>query len=88
MPGGEKEVNMRAGHVAVSYGPGAIVWGGYMENQDYTDQYWATSQVWLYSGLTHTWRSQRTTGDVPSKCSGAAAAVIGEGCDLLTANIH
>ena len=49
-----------------------------MENQDYTDQYWATSQVWLYSGLTHTWRSQRTTGDVPSKCSGAAAAVIGE----------
>ena len=49
-----------------------------MENQDYTDQYWATSQVWLYSGRTHTWRCQRTTGDVPSKCSGAAAAVIGE----------
>jgi len=79
MPGGEKEVNMRAGHVAVSYGPGAIVWGGYMENQvEFEEQYWASSQVWLYSSLTQTWRCQKTTGDIPTKCSGAAATVIGE----------
>ena len=78
MSGGEEEVNTRAGHVAVSYRQGAIVWGGYEENQDFSDQYKSSSQVWLYSGLTKTWRCQKTTGDIPTKCSGAAATVIGE----------
>ena len=84
MSGGEDFVNRRAGHVAVSYRQGAVVWGGYMENQDFSDQYWSSSQVWVYSSLTHTWTSQKTSGDVPSKCSGAAAAVIGEMISLFS----
>lgn len=78
MSSGESYVNRRAGHVAVSYRQGALVWGGYLENQDYPDQYWTSSQVWLYNSLTHTWRCQKTAGDIPSKCSGAAAAVVGD----------
>ena len=78
MSGGEEEVNTRAGHVAVSYRQGAIVWGGYEENQEFTDQYKSSAQVWLYSGLTKTWRCQKTTGDIPTKCSGASATVIGQ----------
>ena len=78
MPDGEKNVNTRAGHVAVSYRQGAIVWSGYEENQDFKDQYHSNSQVWVYSSLTKTWTCKVTKGDIPSKCSGAAATVIGE----------
>ena len=78
MPAGEETVNTRAGHVAVSYRQGAIVWSGYEENQDFKDQYHSSSQVWVYSSLTQTWRCQKTTGQIPNKCSGAAATVIGE----------
>lgn len=49
------------------------MWGGYYENQSENDQYWNSSEVMIYNSLTQTWTSQRTTGEVPSKCSGAAA---------------
>ena len=64
--------------MAVSYRQGAIVWSGYEENQDFKDQYHSNSQVWVYSSLTKTWTCKLTKGDIPSKCSGAAATVIGE----------
>ena len=35
-------------------------------------------QVMIYNSLTQTWKSQKTTGDIPTKCSGAAATVIGD----------
>jgi len=47
-----------------------------MENQVETDHYWATSEVWVYHSLTRTWAPQRTTGETPTKCSGAAACVL------------
>jgi len=72
----EDHVNKRAGHIAVSFKDKALVWGGYMENQVDHDQYWSSAEVWIYRSLTQTWNSQKTSGDIPSKCSGAAATVI------------
>lgn len=72
----EDNVNQRAGHIAVGHRGRALVWGGYMENQENNDQYWSSSEIWVYNGLTQTWTSRRTQGDVPSKCSGAAACVL------------
>jgi len=74
----EDRVNKRAGHIAVGHKDRAIVWGGYLENQVDNDQYWNSSEVMVYNSLTQTWVCQRTTGDVPSKCSGAAATVLGD----------
>lgn len=74
----ENKVNMRAGHVAVSHRERAIVWAGYLENPVDDDQYWNSSEVMIYNSLTQTWTCQRTTGDVPTKCSGAAATVLGD----------
>jgi len=70
------EFNKRAGHIAVSHKGRALVWGGYQENQVESDQYWSSGEIWLYNSLTQAWRRERTTGDIPSKCSGAAAAVL------------
>lgn len=72
----EDKVNQRAGHVAVSHKGRTLVWGGYMENRVETDHYWSTSDIMIHHNLTKTWVSQRTTGDVPTKCSGAAACVL------------
>ena len=72
----EDNVNKRAGHVAVGHMGKALVWGGYMENQVDNDQYWSSGEIWLYNSLTQTWSSHRTSGDIPSKCSGAAATVM------------
>jgi len=72
----EDNVNKRAGHVAVGHRGRALVWGGYMENQVDNDQYWSSGEIWLYNSLTQTWASHRTVGDIPSKCSGAAATVM------------
>jgi len=72
----EDNVNRRAGHVAVGHKGRALVWGGYMENQVDHDQYWSSGEIWIYNSLTQTWSSRRTTGEIPSKCSGAAATVM------------
>lgn len=72
------EVNKRAGHIAVQYGEGALVWGGYSEVPSYLDghEYYLPSEVWHYSYLKNTWKKLRTTGDIPNRCSGAGACVI------------
>jgi len=72
----EDNVNKRAGHVAVGHKGRALVWGGYMENQMDNDQYWSSGEILIYNSLTQKWTSRRTTGDIPSKCSGAAATVM------------
>jgi len=73
----EESVNRRAGHVAVAHRGRTLVWGGYMENQNGdNDHYWSTAEVWVYHSLTRSWTVQRTTGDIPTKCSGSAACVL------------
>ena len=42
------------------------------------DHYLPSSELMIYNSLTQTWVSKRTTGDVPTKCSGAGAAVLGD----------
>ena len=74
----ERKVNRRAGHIAVTHRGRGIVWGGYEENQVDNDQYLPSSEIMIYNSLTQTWMAKRTTGDVPTKCSGAAATVIGD----------
>jgi len=69
-------VNQRAGHIAVSHRGRTLVWAGYMENQVNTDHYWSTADVMIHHNLTKTWVAQRSTGAIPSKCSGAAACVL------------
>jgi hypothetical protein len=68
----------RAGHIAVQYGEGALVWGGYSEVPAYLEghEYYLPSEVWHYSYLKNTWKKLRTTGDVPNRCSGAGACLI------------
>lgn len=80
----EDNVNRRAGHVAVGYQGSVIVWGGYMENQELDGgDYWPTNEVWIYSSLTGSWRPQKTSGEAPSKCSGAAACVLDDSMYIL-----
>lgn len=72
----EDNINQRAGHIAVSHRGRTLVWAGYMENQIDTDHYWSTTDVMIYHTLTKTWVAQKTTGDIPTKCSGAAGCVM------------
>ena len=70
----DDSVNKRAGHVAVAHKGRAFVWGGYMDFR--FDQYWSSGEIWMYNSLTQTWTNKRTYGDIPSKCSDAAATVM------------
>ena len=55
-----------------------LVWGGYEESQLDQDTYLPSSELMIYNSLTQTWTSKKTTGEVPTKCSGAGAAVLGD----------
>ena len=74
----EARVSRRAGHIAVAHRERGLVWGGYEESQVDTDQYLPSSELMIYNSLTQTWTAKKTTGEVPTKCSGAGAAVLGD----------
>ena len=74
----EDRVSKRAGHISVAHRGRGLVWGGYEESQMNEEPYLPSSELMIYSSLTQTWVSKRTTGDVPTKCSGAGAAVLGD----------
>lgn len=74
----EARVSRRAGHIAVAHRERGLVWGGYEESQHDHDTYLPSSELMIYNSLTQTWTSKKTTGEVPTKCSGAGAAVLGD----------
>ena len=74
----EDRVSKRAGHISVAHRGRGLVWGGYEESQMNEDHYLPSSELMIYNSLTQTWVSKRTTGDVPTKCSGAGGAVLGD----------
>ena len=72
------KANHRAGHTMVAHRGRAVVWGGYMENQDNIDQIWPSNEILFFEAMTQNWTRHQTKGNVPSKCSGAAACVLGD----------
>ena len=74
----EARVSRRAGHIAVAHRERGLVWDGYEESQVDSDQYLPSSELMIYNSLTQTWTAKKTTGEVPTKCSGAGAAVLGD----------
>jgi len=73
-----REINKRAGHIATAWREGAILWGGYSEEEPFMmgHEYYLPSQVWHYTYLTDSWKKHITTGDIPNRSSGAGGCVL------------
>jgi len=74
-----REINKRAGHIATAWREGALLWGGYSEEEPYMlgHEYYHPGQLWHYSYLTDSWKKiHKTEGDIPNRSSGAGGCIL------------